>query len=94
MPPHVTPTKKARIVALFEAGVKPRDIATSTGLHPSTVRKQLAKLHENPDPYFKAPGRGRPCIFTPCLLRQAARAITSGLVHQGNLPVAIRANNM
>lgn len=76
-----TPTKKARLLTLANLGHKPTEIAQQLGIHPSTVRRNLTKLYQNPDPYAKKPKPGCPRILTPHSLRRAAREITSGQAH-------------
>lgn len=44
----------------------------------STVRRQLKKLRQNPDPYYVVPGRGRKRALNERDIRRAAREITSG----------------
>lgn len=73
-----TPTKKTRILVLTECGAKPRDIASEIGINVSTVRRQLKKLHQNPNPYYVVPGRGRKRALNERDIRRAAREITSG----------------
>lgn len=63
---------------LDQQGVKTRDIASKIGVDPSTIHRQLHKLHQNPDPYYVTPGRGRKHLLDERDLRCAARAITSG----------------
>lgn len=72
-----TPTKKTRILVLAECGAKPRDIASKIGIDVSTVRRQLKKLHQNPDPYYVVPGRGRKRALNDRDICRAAREIMS-----------------
>jgi hypothetical protein len=73
-----TPTKKARILDLHEQGMTFQDIRNKLNLHRSVVSRNHKQMLENPDPYYKAPGRGRPAKMTPRKCCRAARAITNG----------------
>ena len=78
---HLTPTKKATILTLNSQGKRASEIAAHLGVTAKCVREQLRKLAINRDPYYKAPGRGRPRALSARDIRQAARAITSGNAH-------------
>ncbi|KZP24105.1 hypothetical protein FIBSPDRAFT_705446, partial [Athelia psychrophila] len=75
---NCTPTKKARILDMRNDGKQFSEIGTKLGLDPSTVSHNYAKMVKNPDPYAKAPGRGRPTKVDPRKLRRAVRACDSG----------------
>lgn len=79
-----TPTKKARIVQMRASGQKFPDIANILGLHPSTVRRNWAKVHQTKDFYAKPTRTGRPRLLSPRSLRRAEREITSGRVRDGS----------
>ncbi|KAL1942278.1 hypothetical protein VTO73DRAFT_6342 [Trametes versicolor] len=76
--PELTPTKKAKLWTMYENGRKTGDIAAELGYHPSTIRRNYAKLQENLDFYTKPTRTGRPRILSPRSLRHAEMLIKSG----------------
>lgn len=56
----LTPTKKARVVSLVEAGVHKQKIADELDCDLSTVYRIYHKYHEKRDFYSITPGKGRP----------------------------------
>ena len=77
---HLTPVDKARILALDDLGISPKDIAKDIGFTASTIRRHLPQLRETRDPNLRKPRPGRPRYFIARKSRIAARAITSGRV--------------
>ena len=55
-----------------------KDIASKLHLGPSVVSRNYYKMCQNPDPYYKPPGQGRPAKMTPRKLHRAVRAIDNG----------------
>lgn len=76
--PKLTPTKKAKLWTMYENGHKTGDITTELGYHPSTIRRNYAKLQENLDFYTKLTRTSRPHILSPCSLRHTEMLIKSG----------------
>ena len=77
---HLTPVDKARILALDDLGISPKDIAKDIGFTASTIRRHLPQLQETRDPNLRKPRPGRPRYFNARKSCIAARAITSGRV--------------
>ena len=76
-----TPTKKARIYTLRQAGLKFLDIGHILNMKESTVSRNfcaLQKQGDNPNFYLRKPIPGRPRVITPHAERRATRLILSG----------------
>lgn len=76
--PKLTPTKKAKLWTMYKNGHKAGDIAPKLGYHPSTIRRNYAKLQQNLDFYTKPAQTGRPHILSPRSLRHTEMLIKSG----------------
>lgn len=63
---------------MYENGRKTGDIVAELGYHPSTIRRNCAKLQENLDFYTKLTWTGRPRILSPHSLWHAEMLIKSG----------------
>lgn len=75
---HLTPTKRARVCTLRDAGMTFREIRNILGGSVSSVHDVYSKYHEDRDFYATVPNRGRKPILTPLDCRFAARLIRSG----------------
>lgn len=80
MAPHLTPTKKACAWQYHCDGISNAGIARRMGRDSSTIDRLINRMTQNPDPYYRPPGRGRPRKLNGRNLRLARRKIESGEV--------------
>lgn len=78
MAPQLTPTKKARVWQAHCYGKSNAEIAREFDRDRSTIGRLITQMSNNPDPYHRAPGRGRPRKLSERDLRVMRRNVRSG----------------
>ena len=75
---QLSPTKRARAVALRKAGLSFQQIAEELGCHKSSASRTWHRYHRKEIFYAKTPGRGRPKALDAYEHCKACRLIRSG----------------